>query len=170
MKKMKYATKIWKFSFLKITFFENFHFWNLKWKFPFEIWNFFGHITIGKRKKLEWKNIYFIFAIEIELTIILLYYLLPPSLKHGRWRNFVGCKRTKTLVPLFSKSLMRFESFITVWTCGGGEAARGVKGDANASIIRSLAGVESMPTVLQFLRAAGAAVERRRRSFWDWVL
>jgi hypothetical protein len=158
MKKMKYATKIWKFSFLKITFFENFHFWNLKWKFPFEIWNFFGHITIGKRKKLEWKKHIFHFCHQIELTIILLYYLLPPS------------QRTKTLVPLFSKSLMRFESFITVWTCGGGEAARGVKGDANASIIRSLAGVESMPTVLQFLRAAGAAVERRRRSFWDWVL
>jgi hypothetical protein len=82
-KKLKYATKNWKFSFLKfdffwkfsilnfeIIFFENFHFWILEWKFLFEIWFCFDHITRGK-----WKKSYISFMPPIKLPIIPLYHI-----------------------------------------------------------------------------------------------
>jgi hypothetical protein len=69
MKKMKYAHKNLKWKILKIfiffeiwnIFFGNYHFWNLKWKFPFEIWKKIGHDTRGKWKKIEMKKSYITF-------------------------------------------------------------------------------------------------------------
>jgi hypothetical protein len=84
--KLKYGTKIWnekiwKFSFLKIEMktFENFHFWNLKWKFPFEIWNKNWPYHRREIKKIKMKKSYISFkATGMKVPIIPMCHLCIP--------------------------------------------------------------------------------------------
>jgi hypothetical protein len=61
----------------EIKFFINFHFWNLKWKFPLNLKKL-ATSAEGNEKNWNEEIIYFVYATDIKLLIIPLYHLCVP--------------------------------------------------------------------------------------------